>query len=72
MYMYVHVSRSIRANAFGKLRPNLGQKNVNVVCCILVTDDIKKIGKGLLYVHTEFDNFSTILHGEIWNSNPLG
>ena len=45
--------------------------------CISVTDDSeineqnKSIATGFLYAHSEFDAFSTLVHGEIWISNPL-
>ena len=44
--------------------------------CISVPDDIetneqnKSIATGLLYVHSEFDTFSTLLRGKMWISNP--
>ena len=27
---------------------------------------------GLFYVHSEFDALSSLVSGEVWNSNPLG
>ena len=46
--------------------------------CISVTDDSetneqnKSIATGLLYAHSEFDAFSTLVRGEMWISNPRG
>ena len=46
--------------------------------CISVTDDTeineqnKSIATGLLYVQPKFDVFSTLVHGKMLNSNPLG
>ena len=46
--------------------------------CISVTDDTeineqdKSITTGLIYVQPKFDAFSTLVHGEMLNSNPLG
>ena len=46
--------------------------------CISVTDDIeineqnKSIATGLLYAHSEFDTFSTLVRGEMCISNPRG
>ena len=45
---------------------------------ISVTDDSetneqnKSIATGLLYAHSEFDTFSTLVSGEMWISNPRG
>ena len=32
----------------------------------------KSIATGLFYVHSEFDALSSLVSGEVWNSNPLG
>ena len=46
--------------------------------CITVTDNIeineqnKSIATGVLYVQPEFDTFSTLVRGEMMNSNPRG
>ena len=55
-----------------------GKSACSLFNCISVMDGIKineqnkSISKGLLYVRAEFDAFSTLLRGEMWNSNPLG
>ena len=55
-----------------------GKYACNLLNCISVTDDTetnkqnKSIATGLLYAHSEFDAFSTLVRGEMWISNPLG
>ena len=59
----------IGANQAGKCTRSL-------LNCISVTDDSetneqnKSIATGLLYAHSEFDMFSTLVRGEMWISNP--
>ena len=38
---------------------------------VTLTDGIKINNKGLVCVHFEFDAFSTLVRGELRNSNPL-
>ena len=55
-----------------------GKCACSLLNCISVTDDSdtneqnKSIATGLLYAHSEFDAFSTLLRGEMWISNPRG
>ena len=48
-----------------------GKYACSLLNCISVTDDTrineqdKSIATGLLYVHSEFDAFSTFVHGEM-------
>ena len=48
-----------------------GKRARSLFNCISVTDDTgineqdKSIATGLLYVHSEFDAFSTFVHGEM-------
>ena len=48
-----------------------GKHACSLLNCISVTDDTgineqdKSIATGLLYVHSEFDAFSTFVHGEM-------
>ena len=54
-----------------------GKHACSLLNCISVTDDKeineqkKSIATGLLYVHFEFDAFSTFVHGKMGNSNLL-
>ena len=55
-----------------------GKCACSLLNCISVTDDSetneqnKSITTGLLYALSEFDTFSTLVRGEMWNSNPAG
>ena len=57
-----------------------GKCACSLLNCISVTDDSetneknKSMATGLLYAHSEFDAFSTLVHvhGEMWISNPRG
>ena len=55
-----------------------GKCACSLLNCISVTDDSetneqnKSIATGLLYVHSGFDAFSALVHGEMWISNPRG
>ena len=55
-----------------------GKCACSLLNCISVTDDSetneqnKSIATGLLYAHSEFDAFSTLVRGETWISNPRG
>ena len=55
-----------------------GKCACSLLKCISITDDSetneqdKSIATGLLYVHSEFDTFSTLVRGEMWISNPRG
>ena len=55
-----------------------GKCACSLLNCISVTDDSetneqnKSIATGLVYAHSEFDAFSTLVRGEMWISNPRG
>ena len=55
-----------------------GKCAYSLLNCISVADDSetneqnKSIVTGLLYAQFEFDAFSTLVHGEMWVSNPRG
>ena len=55
-----------------------GKCACSLLNCISVTDDSetneqnKSIVTGLLYAHSEFDAFSTLVRGEMWISNSRG
>ena len=65
------VDYNIGANQAGKCACSL-------LNCISITDDSetneqnKSIATGLLYALSEFDTFSTLVHREMWISNPRG
>ena len=66
-------------NVWGGIGANqAGKRARSLFNCISVTDDIeineqnKSIATGLLYVQAEFDAFSTLVRGEMRNSNPRG
>ena len=79
-------SRLIGANDFGPLSGGdyiiganqAGKCACSLLNCISVTDDSetneqnKSIATGLLYVHSEFDTFLTLVRREMWISNPRG
>ena len=47
-------------------------ENLSVTDKKKLNDLQKSIATGLFYVHTEFDVLSSLVSGEVWNSNPLG
>ena len=55
-----------------------GKCACSLLDCISVTDDSetneqnKSIATGLLYAHSEFDTFLTLVCEEMWISNPRG
>ena len=55
-----------------------GKRACSLLNCISETDDSesneqnKSIATGLLYAHSEFGAFSTLVRGEMWISNPRG
>ena len=55
-----------------------GKRACSLFNCVSVTDDSetneqsKSIATGLLYAHSEFDAFSTLVRGEMCISNPRG
>ena len=55
-----------------------GKCACSLLNCIFVTDDAenneqnKSIAAGLLYAHSEFDTFSTLVPEEMLISNPRG
>ena len=66
-----YIGGANRVHVHGKYTFTL-QSYISVTDNIQVDELNKLIATGLFYVHTEFDAFSTLVPGEMYNSNPLG